>query len=141
MLTAVNANAVREYCLKSDKGVEKTIFLIGVLDAFTRAHIRDSATSYVATKDEEGGDVKAKAQVNVAAMEIETVRFGLRGWKNFTGEAGTQVQCLAEMRPTPAGPRKGLTDESLMLLHPAWISELAEEINSANNLSETDVKN
>lgn len=137
MLKAVRHDAVRQYSLKDDKD-PKTVFSIGVLDVFLRAWIRDSATSF--TRDEKDPDI-AKASIGVSRMNVETVRFGLVGWGNFADDQGAPVICDREFRDTPAGKRMALTDGAMNRLHPEWIMELAEQINSYNQLSGDDAKN
>jgi len=139
-LIAVDLNAVREYSLACDTGDDKTVFLLGLLDAPLRAHVDDSSLSYslnAAAPKDGPADVK----MNMNARAIDVVRFGLRGWKNFKDAQGRDVPFDRVSQAVPGvGNRHVVSDISMRALKTEWIRELAGEITGDNTLADDEKK-
>jgi hypothetical protein len=138
MVIAFDSTSVHDYSLKSDTDEVKTVFKIGTLDTPLRLYISDKVAKYSYGKE---GD-KAEVEYNVNQMNLEAVRFGLRGWENFKDKAGQDVIFSTVSTAVPKlGNREGLSDFVLKKFHPDWITELGEEILRRNSISKEAEKN
>lgn len=134
MLRAISTDYVEEYSLIDDAGDDKTIFTLGVLDAFTRAYIDD--THY--TRDE----IKNIQDTRITDKYIDFVRFGLKGWKNLKDSKGNAIEFTTEDKVFAGlGKRNVVSDSSLNRLDLKWIIELGYKIISLNMVTEQEVKN
>ncbi len=140
MVIAFDSSEVRDYSLKEDKGEQKTIFKIGTLDTPLRLYLNDKLAKYRVSDG--GSNEQTEVDINVNAMQLEAVRFGLRGWENFKDKAGQDVIFSTVSVAVPKiGNRDGVTDFLLKKLHPDWIAELGREILRQNEISEEVKKN
>jgi len=130
---------VREYVSKGDTGETKTVFLIGMLDAPLHAHVEDTVSSWSPSDGASGEQGSISLRANRRNMEL--VRYGLKGWRNFFNPDGTEIEPKFENVFIPgAGSRQALKTESLNLVK-LYIPELAEEIIRQNTIGEADRKN
>lgn len=123
MLIPIDINETRMYSLEGDSSEPKTIFILGFFDEVLRNYVFKKMQ-----KDPHDPD---------ALNEI--VRYGLKGWENLNGR-----EC--KLVPTTnlaidAKSRQALATESLALLYPVWISELASQIFEMNILGGKKEKN
>lgn len=127
MIKAIDVTETKEYTLKSDT-VDPTVWVIGVLDSLTRARIMDEQASI---------ESDGRVNVNIRTLQIEAIRYGLKGWANF------KMKGLERVFKTVKDARniEIVSDESLKLLSPSVIGELANEILIENTFSEQDLKN
>lgn len=128
-LITMNPDAVREYSLKEDQGEDRTVFKLGVLDAFSWAFI------------EKTGDWQ-KATGNAISLLNFIVLFGVRGWSNFRDAEGKELAFETEQIDVPmVGKRDVMKKELLRHFTVPWITELAQEIQATNRLSGEERKN
>lgn len=141
MAKAFNVNEVRPYILKADRDLpaeQQTVFDLAAVDAALHAYLWDSNT-YVGD-DSTNGQIKPMVQVRAFSKILDTVKFCLRGWKNFDGiEYDPKVHEKAYGHIAGKN-RNGLSPTALDLLKP-HIAELASAIEEENKLSEQDEKN
>jgi len=121
-MKAINPNATHEYTCKCDKSVEdeKTVFVVKYLTVAQNAHIRDELYSVrgIAQKREE--------RILAGTSEMEVLRLGLKGWKNFQDElTGEEVHF----------DDKDMS-KNLDRIPPEARSELADHIRGESTLSE-----
>jgi hypothetical protein len=141
MLIALDLTKVREYVSRYDSGEKKTIFKLGVIDSITRAGIRDKRFEWTGAADSVAG-LQPQMKSNIHKVNVEYVRYGLRGWENFVNERGEPVQFETESEVGPGGVVRTVVKESLLQLIPSHIiDELADEIARDNTLTEDDQKN
>jgi len=141
MYQAFDVNQVKEYSLINDRGEDRTIFLLGVLDSKLEFFLADKTKSFgLNTKSQEDSPATIHLEIDVHNWRV--VKYGLKGWKNFknpkTGEDypfRTQVENIQGV-----GPRNAVHADSLDLLKPI-IKELAKEILQINKVTEQDEKN
>jgi hypothetical protein len=137
---AFDSTEVRDYFLKEDVGEDKTVFKIGILDTPLRLYLNDKLSKYKISQGD--GLAPAEVEYNVHAMNLEAVRFGLRGWSNFKDKTGQEVTYSVVSTAVPkVGNRDGLTDFLLKKFHPDWIYELGQEILRQNKLDKEAEKN
>lgn len=116
-----------------DKGTPNaTRFTLGVLDVFIRARIFDGST----TINEEG-----LLSLKHTQMNLESVKFGLRGWENFKDEKGNDIPFETVTQIVNGRKYEVVTDECLGRLNLPVISEIGQAIRDGNSLAEDVVKN
>lgn len=141
MIYAIDSTATLEYSLQEDKGEERTVFLIAVVDPITRAHIEDLYLKWSINRGA-GADGPATASFDKNKLDLDIVRFGLRGWRNFRKRDGSEVEFKTVSKGIQGlGPRSVISDECLRLFAPEWISELADAIRKAQRLDAEQEKN
>jgi len=135
MIVAINSESTFDYSLISDTGDNKTIFKLGVIDAFVRAFIDDTHTSI---KKEDG----SMDDIAISDKYVQFVKFGLRGWDNFKDSNGNEILFQTEEKVFPRiGKRTIVSDNCLAKLDLQWIIELGLQIVIHNKLSESESKN
>jgi len=140
MLRAIDPDYIWDFSLEPDTVEDRTIFKLGIVDALLMSAINDGRTRYKLNRN--GDDAPSDVTFWVQVKDIEIVRFGLKGWKNFAGSDGKEIAFRTEAIPvTNVGRRQGLPDELLKKFDITWIQKLAVEITSAHRLSEQEIKN
>ena len=114
-----------------------TVFELGVLDVFLMGMIYDRSTSI--TRNEGSDDVGFQTRIN--QTNIETVRFGLRGWRNFKTAAGDDIPFIPEKRFVNGREYLQAADASLNALGIRLIRELGQEIKARSEVTGHDAKN
>lgn len=142
---AFNINQTRTYSLKRDKGPQKTIFHLGVLDSALSTYLFDMLVAWRRPAGEDPETRGSFVTMNKFQRDREVVKFGLKGWENFQDEGGNLIEFSqkehTQSYPVPnVGNRHGLTPRALDLLKP-YLTELAEEIEQDNLLTGEDEKN
>lgn len=133
MIRAFNKDYVEEYSLKDDTE-PKTIFTIGVLNAFVRAHIDDAHYSV--------DPVTNINDTRISDKYIDFVRFGLRGWSNFKDASGKDIEFKTEEKIINGlGKVQVVSDDCLNKLQLKELIELGFRIVTMNSVSEQDAKN
>jgi hypothetical protein len=115
-----------------------TLFRLGVLDVFLMGMIYDKSTKISRSLDD-GGDVSMHTSIN--ATNIETVRYGLRGWEHFRDPNGSDIAFQTEKRIVMGRDYLACTDDMLQLLGVRLIGELAGKIKEASEVSKDEAKN
>jgi len=112
-----------------------------VLDAFILAELEDEATSFSVERLGEAAEATAVSKINFAKRDIETVRFGLKGWQNFKDKDGNERPFKTQKINKGGRVYEVCTDSTIRQIPLEVIRELAEAIRSANSLSEEEAKN
>lgn len=140
MAKAVNPFKTRPYILEEDRAAfrenpdfKPTVFRLGALTHKQHQHIRDNAIDVGQFSDGADG---IRAGVKQGTIQVETVRYGVRGWENLTDDDGTVIE--AKFRDEKQGG--GLTNDCMDRIVP-FIAELCEAITSDNSVSLDDLKN
>jgi len=137
-ITTINSDAVIEYSLPSDTSEDKTIFLLGSLDSFVRAHIFENHQDVNANEP-------VKTQVATNHMFYEFVRFGLKGWRHLLNIDGQEVQFKTEeVNLSRIGKRTVASEESMKYLDNGSLENLYKigtEIINHSRLSVDEAKN
>lgn len=156
-IRAINTAATKDYVSELDTAIddngkplpEATIWKLGAMDSYIQAHANSKATSYSV---KEGVDITAlKGKDDVAssmeysmdahALFIETCRFCIRGWENFEGPDGTNIE-FKTVKTNLRGRTYEVVDPDLLAMVPSdIIQELYVEIETMSNMSEEDSKN
>ena len=143
---AFNIHQTRTYSLKADEGPSKTVFHLGVLDSALSTYLWDSLMAW--KRPNNGQDPEGPGSMvvmNKFQRDREVVKFGLKGWDNFQDEKGADIPFDPKLHTKSypvqgVGNRTGLSHIALDLLKP-FLTELAEQIESDNILTEQDEKN
>ena len=128
------AKGTREEIVHEDGA---TIFELGVLDVFLMGMIYDRSTSITRGGDSE--DVGFQTKVN--QTNIETVRFGLKGWRNFKSPTGGDIAFAAEQRFVNGRTYQAVSDDCLNQLGIRLIREFAQEIKANSEVRGHEAKN
>lgn len=139
-IIALDVNATREFSLKADQGPDKTVFEIGLLDAPLRAYIEDKVMAFSVNPSGASSD-PAAVNLNTNRRDIEVLKFGLRGWRNFRNLQGGDVKFERISESVPGvGNRYVVSGECLRYLDIEWIKEIAKAIIGDNFLTDDDKK-
>ena len=141
MITGINIYETRAYKSKFDPDKNNpTVFHIGMLDPFLRAHIDDEVTSLeVSSKNQ---DDLAKANVRTARRNLLAVRFGLKGLDGFLDPRTKEPVKFDTVSISMNGKNyNGISEPILAMLGKSLIDELAGVILKENAISEEERKN
>lgn len=138
-IKGIDIYEVRDYVSKYDKGKDKTIFKLGVLDARIRAELEDETTSFDFSSD--NPDDRARTTLGLNRRAIEAVRFGLKGMENFQDKDGKPVK-FDTVSLAKHGKNYQVVAPSILDILPfSIITELSGEILKENKLTEKERKN
>jgi hypothetical protein len=136
MIVAIDPNATHEYSLKSDTG-DKTVFILGVIDAQTRKYIDDKHLTL--SRD---GETMKMTEEQIHDKYWSFAKFGLKGWRNFKTPEGEDVPFVSESLTVPGvGQKTVASDSSLNRLSLNSIVEIGMNIVTYTRVSEQDEKN
>lgn len=113
-----------------------TIWKLSGLDVFLDARVWDASAEFSQT--EQG---RTEARVNIAVGSIEAVRYGLKGWENFTDRQGNQIPFRTEQRRIAGREYQAVPDDLLRLIPLNDMFELSRKIRELSRLTETAAKN
>lgn len=137
MVTAFDVAETKQYTLKDDKE-NPTVWTIGRIDHRLWSELQD--THQHLEVNDLGANAKGSVKFDASKRADDFVRFGLKGWENFTDKAGKVVTFETSSVGTPVGPRQGLTDRLLTAIRP-FIGELSSEIERFNGVTKEEEKN
>jgi hypothetical protein len=137
--------AIKAFTLSSVKTIESeqdeargtaeaTKFTIGAIDAFVSAYISDRSFTFVDGATAEN----AVAQMKIAESNIDTVRFGLKGWENFKAADGADLPFKTTERVVIGKKYTVLADDCLAVMELDLIRELANAIKKINEVTKED---
>jgi hypothetical protein len=139
MITGIDISETFDYISPSDKSEPKTVFKVGVIPTIVMASIRDQ--SRIVMVDLQTMDGKTPVRTNIAEMQLNYVRHGLKGWSNLKDKRGN-VLTFTTKKTTLAGREIDIvSDESLNQIPDDIIQELSEKIRDLNTLSSEEIKN
>ena len=139
MLEAINVGETFEFTLKSDKK-DPTIFILGILDSIIKTKLTDLGMVYKYNPDAPKDSV-AEARMNIAEQDLQFVRFGLKGFKNFKDKKGNDIPFKTVKQTLSNTEYDVVSDDTLKLIPRFAIRELAEKIAEENKLTEAERKN
>lgn len=114
---------------------QATVFRIGTLDTNTSLRLRDTMTTM------ESGNTGTRIQINRGTYELDIVRYGLRGWRNFKDKNNHDIEFKTVIRQNNGITYNVVADECINRL-PQWlITELANAIVELNSLTKEQEKN
>jgi len=116
---------------------DATIFHLGALDVFLMGHIYDNASSLTGR---EGSD-EVGIHTRVQQTNLETVRFGLKGWENFKAADGSDLKYTTTKLNKNGRSYVTASDEVLNALGVQLIQELAGKIKELSTVSKAQSKN
>jgi hypothetical protein len=114
-----------------------TVFALGVLDVFVMGMIYDETSSV--TRGEDAGRVGITTRINQS--NIEAVRFGLKGWRNFKDARGNDLAFKTVKKLTNGRTYTVVSDECLERLGIRDIRELAQAIKDRSEVGREEEKN
>lgn len=117
-------------------GDDATVFSYRPLDVFLMGHIYDRASILSQAAD---GQTDLKTRIN--ETNIDAVRYGLTGLKNFIGDDGNEVVFKTVTRVINGREYQAVADEILVMLDVNSISELAGKIKEASSVKKATEKN
>jgi hypothetical protein len=126
MPIALDPRATFDYVLQEDRELpeeQQTVFELRSLTVSEEARVADSMIASVPGQDE--------MSIKSGSYQLQILRCGLRGWRNFKTTAGTDAQ----FDVTKGNPRH-VTDECLDRLSSANRTELTNAITEHSSVSE-----
>lgn len=139
---ALDLGHVEEYVSPNDPDPSNpTVWLLGTISGRLQAIIKDGAAKFAADLDADGTPSNFKATVTPNQLALDTVMFGLRGWRNFPDKKGAEVQYKTEKRTLPGATVDVLARECIDRIDIVTVRELAERLEKINEVSEEDRKN
>jgi len=130
MAIAISLDDTYEYVLPEEKeNPDKTIWIIGSIPGRIMHKLLLSIR-------QSNGDIQVEHETT-----METVRHGLKGWKNFKNAKGDQKEFQKEKLFCYGKDREVLKDSLLDEINPDALSKLAFQMLSSNQLSEQERKN
>ena len=118
-----------------------TLWEIGILDSLTKSKIEDMSTVFEV--DGSAPDsAKAKTTLNLNDANIDTVRFGLKGFKNFPDpQTGKDIEFKRDIIVRFGKQHHVVSNEVLRVIPIEILNELAGEIAKRSKLSPKEEKN
>ncbi len=139
MIRPINVGETIEYTLPGDTE-DPTTFIIGILDSILKSKLKDLGMVYRYNPDAPKDSV-AECHMNIGEQDLEFVRFGLRGFKNFKDKKGNDIQFKTTKRKIANTEYDIVSDETLGHIPIEAITKLAKKIAEENVLSEKETKN
>ena len=141
-MKGIKAGETKEHVSKYETDKENpTVWILGTIDQLTRDKIDDMATSYeIDSEKPQGG--KALAVFHFNRIKTDLVRVGLKGFRNFVHpETSKEIEFKTIATARFGSSHNVVSDQVLNMIPREVISELADEIDKMNKLSEEEVKN
>lgn len=138
-LKAIDLNEVKDFVMPGDKD-NPTVFKIGALDTSIRSKIEDEATSFSVSPGANSSG-EASTQLKIAHKNLQLVRFGLKGFKNFLDAKSKPIQFKTETYNLLGRSYEVIASSLLDIIPMNVISRLAAEIKKENTLTEKEIKN
>lgn len=139
MIRPINVGETREYICKGDTE-SPTVWIIGILDSLLKSKLTDLAVTYRYNPDAPA-DSLAESKLNIAEQDLEFVRFGLKGVKNFIGKDGNEVKFQTVKRRISQTEYDIVSDDTMKVIPRYVIRELANVIAAENKITEDERKN
>lgn len=118
-------------------GEGATIFFLGALDVFLMGYIYDNASSISGKQ----GDDTVGIHTRVNQTNIEAVRHGLKGFRNFVDAKGNQIAFKTKKAVVNGREYDVADDDTMAKLGLRLIQELAEKIKEISEVSADEEKN
>ena len=114
-----------------------SVFMLRNLDVFLKGYIYDNASSLSGEQDSN----KIGIQTRVNQTNIDAVRHGLIGIKNFADKLGNAVVYATQKVVVNGRPYIGVSDAVMNTLGIQLIQELAEKIKKMSEVTAAEEKN
>lgn len=124
---------LEEFVLPDDKDEPPTKWKLGALDTLLRVYLKDQLTSFNISNNDPHS--LANSVVNINAMYLDAVRFGLKGWENFKSKSGIIEYTTVSIAIPKVGNRQGLSEFMLRKLKDSWIKIMGERILKLSNIN------
>lgn len=129
---AVDPQATIEYSLKADTGEDRTVFVLGVMDARLRRYVMDHASRL------SGEGKQTETTFSAGTWAWLTVKYGLRGWRGLLNAAGGVLEEAFDQVPVHGKSYQAVADRVLDVLPVDVLDELAGRISQLNTFGEGD---
>ena len=139
MIRSINVGDTIDYTLKEDKE-DPTVWVIGVLDSLLQSKLFDLGMVYKYNPDAPADSV-AEAKLNIGEQDVEYVRFGLKGIKNFKNKDGNDIKFSTIKKVIGETEYTIVSDETLKCIPKYAIRELAQVIAAENKIKDEERKN
>jgi hypothetical protein len=139
-IRALTLSTVKEYQSDLDpaKGTdEATVFVIGAIDAFASTYIADRTLVF----SDSGNGTREISQMKLNEVNLDMVRFGLKGWRNFRDDSDNDVEFKTVDRVVLSKKYTVVADECLARMDISLIRELANAIQSINMVTKEEAGN
>jgi len=114
-----------------------TVFLLRPLDVFLMGYIYDNAS----TLSGKQGDDMVGIHTRINQTNIDAVRHGLAGFKNFCDRHGNQVRYRTQKAVVNGREYQVVADDIMNMFGVRLIAELADKIKSISEVSPEEEKN
>jgi hypothetical protein len=140
-ITGLTLDETWEYKCADDDGDDPTWWILGVIDAVLLAKIEDKLMLFRVGGEQADEDGSTETKLKVNERNIEIVRYGLKGYRNFKDAEGKEIPFRTVSAVRSGRNVKIVEDATIRRIPPNVLKELAEQILEGNALSEEEVKN
>ncbi|MCL4743837.1 MAG: hypothetical protein KJZ83_00330 [Burkholderiaceae bacterium] len=123
--------------ITDDIGEGATVFLLRPLDVFLMGYIYDNASVLSGRQ----GDDMVGIQTRVNQTNIDAVRHGLAGFRNFCDKHGNQIRHRTQKAVVNGREYQVVSDEIMNMFGVRLIAELAQKIKDVSEVSKDEEKN
>lgn len=142
MAFQIRSGETKEVVLDKDPDSENpTVWTIGTLDLRTVAYIQDEMTAFQISDSKKAQQDKSDVKLRISRGKILTVRFGVKGWRNFKDEHGQEIPYEKDVVNLDGKSYDVVAKVILDRFPFELVGLLAEEINALNTLTEPERKN
>lgn len=107
-----------------------TVFVLGTLDLGMRMKLLDNAFDMV-----QGGEGPARININRNTVNMDAVKYGLKGWRNFRDRSGEkEIPFTTETETLGGKPYTVVSKECMNLLPTNVLLELGQKIMDINSV-------
>jgi hypothetical protein len=138
-LTGLSVIGTTEFQSKRDPsyGTDKaTVFELGTLDIFITSWLTDRAMVF-GQRDDGNNDVMFRTK----EANLDAVRFGLKGIRNFVDRMGSEIKFRTIKRNVNGITYQVVADDVLRYFDLETIEELATELRRLNTVTQAEAKN
>ncbi len=135
MINAIAIGQVEEFIMPDDKE-NPTIWIIGALDSITKIRL----LAALSPMEQKEGNEDFVAKIDPLQFNLELVRFGLKGFKNFKLN-GADVEFKTKKLNKFDMSYNVLSDDIIKMIPIKVLNILADKILGAQELSRLDEKN
>jgi hypothetical protein len=137
MIKGISLGETWEYVpLEERRSETPTVFILGTIDAETRAWIEDEGVTFEVT-GAMGPSPSAEARPRPAYRAFLYLRLGLRGWRNLCDAQSREIRFEQDQ----FRGKVAATVASVSAIPPPLQLEIAEAVRNGNTLQETERKN
>jgi len=138
MITGIDINETIEYTCEGDTD-PKTVFILGVIPTVVMAAVKDKSRTVVMNIFD--GEDTPRLKTNLGEMQLEYVRYGLKGWRQMVDKDGKDIVFQNETVQHGGKDVKVASDESLNVIPDDVMTELSGVVQKMNSLNAKEIKN